>query len=369
MKTITISGIIGWDTEAQDFREALQRANGDDVEIIINSPGGLVSDALEIYNLIRNYSGQTLVKLSGYAMSAASYIPLAANRVVAEDNAIYMIHNVIGGVYGNHNEIIKYGETVRSMSKMLGKAYASRSGKSPEEIEQLMDAETYFFGDEMVEAGFVDEIIATDTDPDKETAMTGALVAFKALEAKLGKDAEAVKDDITRAAAVADSVFKNRAPAHSATPATEGAKIMNMEKLKSEHPDLVAAVVAEAREGMVNQEDLQTQITTATAAGAEQERQRINDVRAQIIPGHEDLVEQMAFDGKSTGADAALAIVAAEKNKALTAAADIDADANPAVPPSTGSDDDQQKMARAEFNKLKPHEQSAFVRGGGKIVD
>jgi len=370
MKTITISGEIGWDVEASDLRRALQAANGEDVEIVVNSPGGYVSHALEMYNLIRNYAGHTLVKLSGYAMSAASYIPLAADRVVAEDNAIYMIHNVIGGIYGNHNEIIKYGETVKSMSKMLGKAYATRSGKTTDEIEALMDAESYFFGDEMVEAGFVDEIIATETDADRETAMTGAMVAFKALESKLGTEAAAVKDDITKAAAMAGSMTNQTRAQAKATPAANGDEAMTLDKLKADHPDLVAAIAAEACDGMVNQEELQKQVNTARTEGATAESTRINDVRAQSIPGHEDLIETMAFDGKSTGADTALAIVASEKKKGAQAAADLDADANGVVPPADGNQGgDQKQMARGEFNKLDSASRSTFVRDGGKIID
>ena len=144
---------------------------------------------------------------------------------------------------------------------------------------------------------------------------------------------------------------------------------MNLDKLKADHPDLVAAIAAEACDGMINQEELQTQITAARTEGATAEAARINDVRAQVIPGHEALVETMAFDGKSTGADTALAIVAAEKKKGGQAATDLDADANDAVPPADAEGGDSKQMARGEFNKLDQPSQSAFVRGGGKIVD
>ncbi len=365
MKTITISGVIGWDVLPQDVRAELKAAAGDDVEIIISSPGGLVSDGLELFNMIRNYSGHTTARLSGFAMSMGSYIPLAADRVVAEDNAVYMIHNVMGGVIGNHNDIIKYGETVRAMSKMLGSAYAKKTGMDAEQIAGLMDAESFFFGEEMVEAGFVDEIIETDNDIDKESAMTGALVAFKALETKLNNEPEAVQNDITKAAALAGKELRAKAPA---TPAANGEEAMNLDNLKADHPDLVAAIVAEAREEMITAEDLQEQITTARTEGATAETARINDVRDQSIPGHEELIEAMAFDGKSTGSDAALAIVAAEKKKALTAVADLDADANDPVPPSADEDGGRQ-LNRKEFNQLSDPDRRAFLTAGGKIAD
>ena len=53
----------------------------------------------------------------------------------------------------------------------------------------------------------------------------------------------------------------------------------------------------------------------AMAAGATQERARIQAVRAQVLPGHEALIEKLAFDGSTTGAEAAVAVLAAERTQ------------------------------------------------------
>lgn len=364
MKQITICGIIGWDVTANDLRTGLNQASGDEVEIVISSPGGLVSDALEMFNLVRNYPGKTTARLSGFAMSAASYIPLAANRIVAEDNAVYMIHNVQGGVFGDHNDILRYGEYVSGLSGLIGRAYARKTGRDIAEISRMMDAETYFFGSEIVEAGFVDELIESGSPDNPADAKVSARSSFGACMAKLSADQEMMKTDLTKAAALAGVSIKPRAQA-KAEPADKGAKGMTLEQLKKEHPELVAAIEAEARQGMHTAEEL----TAAKIEGAVAEQQRIKGVRAQIVPGHEVLIETMAFDGKSSAADAALAIVAAEQKRAASASANLDADANKPVPPVDSDGWGTNMMKRKAFDALNQTERRAFLAGGGKLID
>ena len=88
---------------------------------------------------------------------------------------------------------------------------------------------------------------------------------------------------------------------------------MNRAKLNADHPDLVAAIIAEAREGMVTAEDLKAQIETASTEGATAESQRIKDVEAQSITGQESLIAEMKFDGKTTGPEAAVKVLGAVK--------------------------------------------------------
>lgn len=144
---------------------------------------------------------------------------------------------------------------------------------------------------------------------------------------------------------------------------------MTKEELLSGHPDLVAAITAEAREGLITPETLQQHLETAKAEGAEAERQRIADVRAQSLPGHEALIEQMAADGTSTGNDAAKAIVAAEKTSRNQADANIDADAPPVVPPADDAQGSSKKMSKSAFKQLDVSAQGAFIRAGGQVVE
>lgn len=138
---------------------------------------------------------------------------------------------------------------------------------------------------------------------------------------------------------------------------------MDLETLKAEHPELVEAITAEALAGQP------AAIEAARQEGAAGERSRIAAVREQLIPGHEALIEKLAFDGVSTGADAAMALVSAEKGLREQAQAAIAADAQPLIPAADAGGPSASTMKRAEFNQLAPADQRAFAKAGGKIAD
>lgn len=322
MKQINISGIIGWDATANQLRDDLQAANGEDCEILFSTPGGLVGEGLEMFNLIKNYPGRTTAVLSGYVMSMGSYLVRACNHRRAEANAVYMIHNAGGGVCGDHNEVLGYGRYLQGLSAMIAKAYAAGSGKELAEITAMMDQETYFFGDQIQDHGFAEEMIPCpdqQPDPDPASARSRAKAAMERMQSAMVADVLKVKNDLTRAMAMASP----------ASPKPQQEKPMNLTELKQKHPELVTALAEEIRATMTATVDQANR--AGQQAGAEQERQRIIGVRAQSIPGHEALIEAMAMDGKSTAADAAMAIVAAENNLRRVAAQALGAEHHPVV--------------------------------------
>jgi len=346
MKNISISGEIGWDVRPESIKSELDAAAGGPVNFIISSPGGYVSDALEIFNLIRNYSGETKATLSGFAMSAASYIPLACDNIVAEDNAVYMIHNVRGGVWGDHNEIIHYGEMCSGLSMMIARAYASYTGKELAEITAMMDDETYFFGIEIVDAGFASEIVTTENDKDSQTAFAMARLALENVCSKMNANQSASKQDLNRAAALAHGKYKR-----AVTPTNiKKEDTMDLAKLKSDYPDLVAAIASEATSA------LDGELSSARDQGAINERKRIQSVLAQSMPGHEALIEKLAFDGKTTGPEAAVQILAAEKKIRENAKEDLKEDGIDPVdnaPPAEPKPKDPTEETFESFADLK----------------
>jgi ATP-dependent Clp protease protease subunit len=159
MKVIPISGVIGMDVTANEIRSALASASGQAVVLEISSPGGFVTDALEIFNLVKRHVGGTTAKLMGLAASAASYISCAAQRTVAEANAVFMIHGAEGVCVGNSEAMEKMRNILSGFSELLARAYAEKSGKPINQVLQLMSAETWLFSDQAREAGFVDEVL------------------------------------------------------------------------------------------------------------------------------------------------------------------------------------------------------------------
>lgn len=105
------------------------------------------------------------------------------------------------------------------------------------------------------------------------------------------------------------------------------------ETLAQHHPQIVAALLAE---------------------GAAAERARIQDVEAQALPGHEALIASLKFDGTTTGAQAAIQVLAAERVANQTRLAGLHADA-PAVVPHAAAP----AHARAEEDKTLPIEERA----------
>jgi len=180
MKIIKIDGEIGWTTTARDVKWELSRANGD-ITVEISSPGGSVFQGIEIFNALKKYDkGTVTVVITSLAASIASYIALAGDEIKANDNAVYMIHNASVFVGGDHNKLRKSADIVAGLSKILANKYVEMTGKKEKEIQKMMDEETFFYGAEMVEAGFVGSIVETEDEKDEEGAKALASEAFKA---------------------------------------------------------------------------------------------------------------------------------------------------------------------------------------------
>ena len=115
---------------------------------------------------------------------------------------------------------------------------------------------------------------------------------------------------------------------------------MDMKDLKEQHPALFAQIETEKAEAFTSG------ATMGEASGAKAERDRITGVRATALPGHEALVEKLAFDGKTTPAEAALAVNAAHRASITAAAAAHDADATKALPHAAAPSDAVEMTAK-----------------------
>jgi ATP-dependent Clp protease, protease subunit len=239
MKTIAISGVIGWDVSPNDIRKAIAEANGKEpLDIQISSPGGFVTDGLEIFNLIKAYPGPKTTHLMGLAASMASYIALAGDTVKAEANSVYMIHNVLGGAMGNHHDLRKAANIFEGFTALLAKAYAEKTKKDTKEIRAMMDAETWLFGAEAKEAGFIDEVIGAPTE-EKAEAISVARAARALSDEIVRKFTD--QDSLPKLAAMiqapAAGVASSAAAATAAASQTKDTR-MDINQLKAELPDL-----------------------------------------------------------------------------------------------------------------------------------
>ena len=142
--------------------DAIEKANGEDLEVIINSGGGSVFPASEIYTALRDYAGNVIVKIVGLAASAASVVAMAGTKVLMSPTAQMMIHNVTTYAEGDYRDMEHTAEILKNANDTIANAYRLKSGKTQEELLALMDNETWMTAQKAKELGLIDEIMFED---------------------------------------------------------------------------------------------------------------------------------------------------------------------------------------------------------------
>lgn len=157
MKIIRLSGYVGFDITSASVADALASANGEDIEVHLNTQGGQVYEGVAIYDLFANYSGGKTLIMGGLVASIGSYIATAFDKVIAQDISIYMIHNVSTCVCGDYLELRKEADSLEKLNGHVGDRLARFSKKSNEDILGLMAAESWYYGKEIIDGGFATE--------------------------------------------------------------------------------------------------------------------------------------------------------------------------------------------------------------------
>ena len=186
---IDLSGVFGWDITPSSIKEKLASANGKDIQVNISSVGGSVFDGIDIFNQFREYkrknpNAQMIARMSGVVASMAAYIAMASffDMVTAEDNAAFMIHNSWTFAIGDKNELRKAANLLDGLDQPMVKLVAKKTGKSEKQAQVLLDEESWFFGDQIVDAGFADEIIQEGESEPIELAEAQMLLKEKQKE-------------------------------------------------------------------------------------------------------------------------------------------------------------------------------------------
>lgn len=176
-RTLRLEGPIDeesfWGDEItpQMFRDELNAGEGD-VTVWINSPGGNVFAAAEIYTMLKDYKGSITVKIDAIAASAASVVAMAGDTVQMSPVAMLMIHDPSTVAMGNTKDMEKAIEVLNEVKESIINAYAAKSGLSHARIANLMSNETWMNAKKAVELGFADEILFAkkEDEPDSDPA-------------------------------------------------------------------------------------------------------------------------------------------------------------------------------------------------------
>lgn len=150
--------IGGWDgVLAKDVVGALAQINGH-VNLHINSGGGDIFEGVAIYNAFKNHTGGVTAYVDGVAASAASFIAMAAEKVIIEANATMMIHDGMALCMGNEQELADASALVGKLSDTIAEMYAGKAGGEAKDWRKKMRAETWYNADEAVMDGLADEV-------------------------------------------------------------------------------------------------------------------------------------------------------------------------------------------------------------------
>lgn len=135
-----------------------KREVGEEVEIWINSYGGDVWAAMEIYNLLKDYPGKKTALITGLAASAATIIMLGCDQVLATPGAQFMIHNANASADGDYHDMYMTAEQLKTANDALQAVYVKETGISPEKIKSMMERTTWFSAKDAVEIGLIDKV-------------------------------------------------------------------------------------------------------------------------------------------------------------------------------------------------------------------
>ncbi len=318
-----ISGGVSTQLVQRDLQDAVNDPAVHSIILSIDSPGGTVDGTESLAAAVRAArEKKPVVALASGTMASAAYWAGSAAEKLYITEGTTQVGSI--GVVATHMDVSKAEEQrgVKTTEVFAGKfkrinsqygpltdagratlqeqvdytyslfvqAVAMQRGVSVEKVLSDMADGRVFMGQQAIDAGLVD-----------------GMSTLPALIQQLNQ-------------ARASGAKSLRAGSARATPRGTTTMTITREQLAADAPDLLAAVMAE---------------------GATAERARIQAVEVQLIPGHEALINTLKFDGKSTGGDAAMAVLSAEKSKLASHAAALAAEAPKPLPlaPLSGSQD------------------------------
>ena len=171
MRRVYVEGLIvpDEDQEMMDYfgypcmcprklRMALEEADGDDVELWINSYGGDVWAAMAMYADLQSYPGGTIAFVTGLCASAATIILCGCDMASASIGAQLMVHNASTSSDGDYHDMYTSAEQLKTADDAILAVYVKRTGKSYDELKAYMERTTWFSAQTALEIGFVDEV-------------------------------------------------------------------------------------------------------------------------------------------------------------------------------------------------------------------
>lgn len=224
MRTVTVNGdiicndlkwVYDWlEYESccpADIRKAAAELadENEELRVIINSPGGDVQAGQEIYSILKAVKNHVTIEVQSMAASAASMIAMAGDTVKMSPVALLMIHNASTCTSGDYRDMQHTADVLQTVNTAIMQAYIAKTGKTEDELRDMMDRETWLTANQCLKNGFADEIIKGEKQSIITNAMIGRLSVTDEMIAKVkaekaAKDAAAAAAEAEKAALLSD---------------------------------------------------------------------------------------------------------------------------------------------------------------------
>lgn len=289
------------DITPKEFNKDLENiGNVEKITVRINSGGGDVFAAMAIYTRLKEHKADVAIKIDGWCASAATIIAMAGDSIEIPAGGVFMIHDPAAGILGYYkaDELKKIADELEVIKQSIVNCYMTITDKPEDEIKNLMSVETYFTGEEAVEAGFCTSVMFGEVH-------TEAVDAEKII-------VNSVPIDISGFDTVPKGLLG--CSSHNSKPTNiknneEDNTTMTLEEFKTKHPEVANAykneIMATAKTGETGETD--------HTAAVDTERARIKAIDKITLPGFEDLANKAKYETPVSAEAFAMQIVAAQK--------------------------------------------------------
>lgn len=332
-----VSGATSLAVLASDFAAADANPAVREIVLIIDSPGGQANGIAEFAQLVRTASKPVTAYIDNTAASAGYWIASAASKIVMAKTA--MVGSIGAVITIDARKTDGQVEIISSQSPNKRADVTTDAGRA--QIQTLIDGLAQVFIEDVAAYRHV----SVDTVLDKFGA-GGMKLAKEAVALGMADRIGTLETLLADLAATSSASFQGKplmnAPSSQANqPPAASLTGLTVETLTAERPDIAAALRAD---------------------GAAAERRRIADVEAQLLPGHETLIASLKSDGKTTGAEAAKQVLAAERFKLSAIAEQLRAESPPIIPHAQAPSDKEDAQSastdqrEAWHNKAKQYQ-------------
>ena len=137
------------------------------ISLYINSPGGVISSGLAMYDTLRYIKAPVHTLCMGTARSMGSFLLMAGEpgERAALPNASLHVHQPLGGFQGQASDILIHAEEMQRTKRRVIRLYAEHCGRSEEEVEHTLDRDRFMTPEEAVEWGLIDRVVVASGSP------------------------------------------------------------------------------------------------------------------------------------------------------------------------------------------------------------